>query len=63
MTVVLLSVIGLVAFVAYLLYAAKFMFFVALTYLTYSFLRYGFEQGDLQKPPTLHMDDASLPVS
>ncbi len=29
MTVVLLSVIGLVAFVAYLLYAAKFMFFVA----------------------------------
>ncbi len=62
MTVVLFSVIGLVAFVAYLLYAAKLLFFVALVYLTYSFVRHGFEQGDLQHPPSLHMDDAGLPA-
>ncbi len=63
MTVALISVIGLVAFVAYLLYATKLLFFVALAYLTYSFVRHGFERGDLKQPPTLHMDDAGLPVT
>lgn len=63
LTVVSTTLIGLVAFVVYLSYATKLLFFVALAYLTYSFLRYGLvKQNDVQSA-SIKIDDARLPVA
>ncbi len=64
MTVVSATLLGLVAFVVYLLYATRFLFFVALAYLTYSFFKDGLiKHNKVQQPPTMHMDDARVPLS
>lgn len=64
MTIVSATMIGLVAFVIYLSYAAKFLFFAALIYLTYAFFKSSLaKHGDKQRPGSMRMDDAGLPVT
>lgn len=63
LTVVSATLIGLVAFMAYLTYAAKFLFFVALAYLTYSFLKSLRKHDNAQQPATMQMNDAGLSMT